>query len=142
MQHEPPKQHDQPSLAKLSAERLLEALLEHSLDAITLTYRASRRFLDQVSDSFCARPSPPRGAAIGRTATELGLVADNAQRPAVAASCDHDRRGEDAARIRRKDGTIRLLKISIELMADDEVALDDRSRRHRRRLRRARTRRG
>ncbi len=122
MQDETPKAGTTAIASELSAERLLEALLEHSLDAITLTDRASRRFL-KVSDSFCALTGYRREELIDRTATELGLVADNAQRPAVTARGDRGRGGEYDARIRCKDGTIRLLKVSIQLLADGEVAL-------------------
>lgn len=122
MQHETPKAGVTAIAPELSAERLLEGLLEHSLDAITLTDRASRRFLE-VSDSFCALTGYSREDLIGQTAIEVGLVVDDPQRAAVTARADRGRAGMYDATIRRKDGTTRSLEISIQLLADDEIAL-------------------
>ncbi len=101
---------------------LLEGLLELSPDAITLSDCSSRRFLG-ASRSFCALTGYSREELIGRTATEVGLIADDAQRSLVSTNADRRRAGPSEIEIRCKDGTVRALEISIQLMADDEVAL-------------------
>ncbi|MGO9900880.1 MAG: PAS domain-containing protein [Solirubrobacteraceae bacterium] len=84
--------------------------------------RVSRRFLE-ASRSFCALTGYSREELIGRTATEVGLIADDAQRALVSANADRGRAGPPEIEIRCKDGTVRALEISIQLMADDEVVL-------------------
>ncbi len=105
-----------------SVTRLLEGLLERSLDAITLTDRASRRFVE-VSDSFCALTGYGREELIGRTASEVGLVAEDAQRASVIANADRSSGGLHEFELRRRDGMVRSLEASLQLLNGDEVVL-------------------
>ena len=100
----------------LGAEEFVSVLLRYASDAIALSDRASGRFV-VVSDSYCGLTGYARDELIGRTSVEIGLVADHATRWAALDRADQDLGVMYELRIRRKDGAIRLLEFSVQLLA-------------------------
>jgi PAS domain S-box-containing protein len=102
---------------------LLEGLLEVSVDAITLNELSSKRHLE-VSDSYCALTGYSREELIGRTAIEVGLVTDDDDEERAGSIANAERGiGAYERPIRCKDGTLRDLEISVQLLEGNEVAL-------------------
>src|SRR5260370_35089188 len=62
-----------PESAQAVPEGLFQALLRHSVDAIVLLERDTRRFID-FSDSWCEMTGFTREELIRRTGGELGLT--------------------------------------------------------------------
>ena len=102
--------------------KLLEGLMEHSQDAITLNDGVSRRFL-AVSDSFCVLTGYSREELIGRTAREVGLIGDDPRRSAAVANAGHGIGAVIEPEVRRKDGTLREVEVSTLPLDDNNLVL-------------------
>ena len=103
-------------LTGVDAGQFVEALLANACDAIAVSDRASGRFLE-VSDSYCRLTGYSRAELIGRTSVELGLVADAETR---AERLDRALRATAAMheiRLHRKDGSVRVVEFSAQLLA-------------------------
>jgi PAS domain S-box-containing protein len=101
---------------------LFGALLKRSFDGIVLNARESQWILE-VSDSFCALTGYAREELIGRTSVELGLVADDELRAEVKQRAAEGVEGLYEARLRRRDGSIRLVEFSNQLLPGNELVL-------------------
>jgi diguanylate cyclase (GGDEF)-like protein/PAS domain S-box-containing protein len=107
-----------------AAERLgfLGVLLRRSLDGVALTARQSRWFVE-VSDSFEALSGYSRRELLGRTSTELALVPDDEVRSYVTGRADQAVEGRYETRLRRKDGELRWVEFSHQLIARNDYVL-------------------
>ena len=103
------------------ADRLLDGVLARAGDVITVTDRASGRFLE-VSDSFCTLSGYTREELIGRTAGEVCLIGDESEWDAGAGigSAPGD---TSKVQLRSRDGTRHSLELSRALMQGDRVVL-------------------
>lgn len=100
---------------------LFGALLRSSHDAITITSRSDGWFLE-CSDSFLALTGYSREELLGRTSLELGIIDQEARSAALEAAERHAAepiRGQ----IRRKDGELRWVEFSPQILAGDELLL-------------------
>lgn len=100
----------------------LAGLTERAQDAVTLNDRVSRRFLE-VSDAFCALTGYRREELLGRTATEVGLIDQSAQRAAAIASAEGGIGVVFEPVIRCKDGALRDVEVSTLVSGDQDVVL-------------------
>ena len=98
----------------------LEALLEHSADSISVSDRESNRYV-VVSDSFCTLTGYVRKDLIGRTSVELGLVADDAARAQMQTRADQSIEGRYETQLRRRDGAIRRVECTVNLVAAELI---------------------
>ncbi|MEV5836957.1 PAS domain S-box protein [Nocardia sp. NPDC052112] len=98
------------------------ALLKHSFDGIAVNARGSQWFLE-VSDSFCELTGYRREQLIGWTAVDLGLVADDAIRAEIVRRTGVGLEGVYRRTLRRKDGAVRIVEFSQQLLPGDELVI-------------------
>jgi PAS domain S-box-containing protein len=114
--------HSPFAIEGVSAAVLAAALWRTGTDAIAVSERGSGRFV-AVSDSYCALTGYSRAELIGRTSVELGMFPTPIARADALGPVD---RGSQAFReldLRRKDGAVRVLQFSAQLLAGDELML-------------------
>src|SRR5260370_27148445 len=99
-----------PQSAQAVPEGLFQALLRHSVDAIVLLERDTRRFID-FSDSWCEMTGFTREELIRRTGGELGLTRAEEQ-VTIAQRVSAGRNGVFDIRLWRRDGEPRRLEHS------------------------------
>jgi len=99
-----------PETSPALPDELFQALLRHSVDAIVLLERDTRRFLE-FSDSWCEMTGFSRQELIGRTGGELGLTRAEEQ-ATIAERVSAGREGVFEIRMWRKDGQPRWLEFS------------------------------
>lgn len=109
-------------LDKTSADQLglLDVVLRGSLDAIVLNARKSRWILE-LSDSFEALTGYRREEMIGRTSIEVGLVEFDEARRESTRRADEGSGGVYETRLRRKDGELRWIQYTQQLLGRDFV---------------------
>jgi diguanylate cyclase (GGDEF)-like protein/PAS domain S-box-containing protein len=100
---------------------LFGALLRYSHDALTITGVSDGWFLE-CSDSFLALTGYSRPELLGRTSVELGIV-DPEQRAASVEAARRHAVEPVQAQIRRKDGALRWVEFSPQVLAGDELLL-------------------
>lgn len=99
---------------------LLDVLLRRSLDAIVLNARATRWILE-VSESFETLTGYRRGEMIGRTSVELGLVDADTVRQESIRRADEGVGGVYETRLRCKDGELRWIEYTQQLLSPEFV---------------------
>jgi PAS domain S-box-containing protein len=111
-------------LDRLAADyrTLLDALLRGAFDPIALNARDSQEFLE-VSDSFCTLTGFSREELLGRTSTELALVAPDQLRTEIQRRVSEGRAGLYETRLRRKGGEIRVVELSHTLVQANQLVL-------------------
>jgi PAS domain S-box-containing protein len=100
----------------------VSALLRYATDAISISDRRSGRF-ELVSDSFCRLTRYARPELIGRTAVEVGLIADDAIRTDTIRRSDQGVEGPSEIRWCRRDGSARLLEATAQPLAGGRLNL-------------------
>jgi len=98
----------------LDYEGLFKVLLRHSVDAIVLVERESRRFVE-FSDSWCEMTGFTREELIGQTGPGLDLVRGE-ERDVIASRVAAGRDGVYEIRMWRKDGQPRWLEYSNQVL--------------------------
>ena len=109
-------------LDETSADQLglLDVVLRGSLDAIVVNARESRWILE-LSDSFETLTGYLRGEMIGRTSLELGLLDADEVRHESTHRADQGLGGLYETRLRRKDGELRWIQYTQQLLGNDFV---------------------
>jgi PAS domain S-box-containing protein len=101
---------------------LFGALLQHSFDGIVVSAVADGWILE-CSRSFIALTGYPREELLGRTSLELGLIEPQVREAALAAAAEQRATGGFETRLRRKDGELRWVEFSPQVLAGDELLL-------------------
>ena len=93
-----------------------------AFDAIVLTEPASHSIVE-VNDSFCALTGYEREQLIGRTPVEIGLVPADASDAETTWISGQRPGGMHATRLRHRDGAIRLVEFTPQLVTGDGLVL-------------------
>lgn len=99
---------------------LFDALMLHSLDGVTLNDRESRVFIE-VSESFCRLTGYSRAELLGRTSVELGLVDPGGVHAVSVDRVDAGQDGLYATDLFRKDGAVRHVEFSQQILGEEFV---------------------
>ena len=106
----------------LAADVFVDALMEHAIDAISVADGPSDRIV-VVSDSYCALTGYAREELIGQTPDELGLLGDKSVRARGIRRAAEGIRELHEFQLRRKDGAVRVVETSIQLLAGGALIL-------------------
>lgn len=101
---------------------LFGTLLQRSYDGI-LVSSVTDGWILECSRSFCELSGYSREDLLGRTTVELGLVEADVRAAAVGTPAEKRPPGGFRTVLRRKDGTVRWIEFSPEVLAGDELLL-------------------
>jgi PAS domain S-box-containing protein len=101
---------------------LFAALLQYSRDGIVIS-DADGGWMLECSASFAELTGYPREELLGRTSLELGLVDPEVRREALDATRRSGAAGGFVSDLRRKDGEVRRVEFSPQLLAGEELLL-------------------
>jgi PAS domain S-box-containing protein len=101
---------------------LFAALLEHSHDGIIVS-AVSDGWMLECSRSWEQMTGYARADLLGRTSVELGLIEPRVRDEAVATVRSARHTGLHETPLRRRDGTLRLIEFSTQLLSGDDLLL-------------------
>ncbi|HEX6025606.1 MAG TPA: PAS domain S-box protein [Solirubrobacter sp.] len=113
-----PRLHEAPA----DYRGLFAALLEHAYDGIVIS-DAKGGWMLECSRSFATLTGYAREELLGRTSEELGLIDPELRAQALAAVQETRGAGGFETPMRRKDGTMRRVEFSTQLLPGDELLL-------------------
>jgi PAS domain S-box-containing protein len=101
---------------------LFAALLEHSFDGIVIS-DARDGWMLECSRSFAALTGYPREELLGRSSVELRLIDPDVRSDAIAVAARSRSVGGLVTPLRRRDGELRHVEFSSQLLPGDELLL-------------------
>jgi PAS domain S-box-containing protein len=116
--HEVTSQECSSLLTAVDPAQLVDALFEHSPDAVVLSDRGSGQIL-KVNAAFCAIIGYAPEELLGRRSADLGLI-PSIGRPQVPDGAQHD---PPVAHVQRKDGELRLVEHHCQPVSGSELLL-------------------
>jgi PAS domain S-box-containing protein len=101
---------------------LFAAFLERSFDGVVISDLRDGWMLE-CSPSFSEITGYPRSELLGRTSTELGLIDAGLRSEAVDSARKEGSVGHRRATLRRRDGELRTVEFSAQILPGDELLL-------------------